>query len=342
MAKSAWRLLPFACMLWVGLSAYGQDVGTRVPEGSTGSSADQPASGADQPAPDTGADRTPEEPPPEKPKRPAPVNLHEWLFGPLSQEEDRDGPINTDRPTFTPANTVVPKGRLQFESGWTFNGQQASGTRSYVYDFPELAMRYGLVDRVEFRMFWEGQTYAQTQVGARGPWKSLNGPSDMEVGFKWQLFPGDEKRKWIPTTALITSIYAPTGGTSPYSSQTVEPYINLIYGWNVTKKLSLGGCTGYLGIREQGAPYQLSRSYNYQRYHQSIVAFYSITENTTLFYEWYILTFTNSANNLPLNYMDGGILYRFTPNIQVDIRAGFGLSGRPNDFFTGTGFSVRF
>jgi Putative MetA-pathway of phenol degradation len=341
MSQSASRLLTFASLLALGLSARGQTVGTRVPEGSGGSTADQPAPSTDRPAASSGV-RTPEEPAPEKPKKPPPENLHEWLLGPLSQEEDRDGPINTDRPTFTPANTVVPKGRLQFESGWTFNGQQASGARSYVYDFPELAMRYGLIDRVEFRMVWEGQTYSQNQARTRGPWTSLNGASDMEVGFKWQLFPGDEKRKWIPTTALITSIFAPTGGTSPYSSQTVEPYINLIYGWSLTKKLTLGGSTGYLGIREQGTPNQLLHSYNYERYQQSIVAFYSITEETTLFYEWYIWTFTNSSNNLPLNYMDGGILYRFTPNIQVDIRAGFGLSGRPNDFFTGTGFSVRF
>jgi hypothetical protein len=40
--------------------------------------------------------------------------------------------------------------------------------------------------------------------------------------------------------------------------------------------------------------------------------------------------------------MDGGIIYRLAPNIQVDIRAGFGLSGRPDDFFAGTGFSIRF
>jgi hypothetical protein len=38
----------------------------------------------------------------------------------------------------------------------------------------------------------------------------------------------------------------------------------------------------------------------------------------------------------------GRLTYRLTPNIQVDIRAGIGPSDRPNDFFTGTRFSVRF
>jgi hypothetical protein len=76
----------------------------------------------------------------------------------------------------------------------------------------------------------------------------------MEVGFKWQLFPGDEKRQWIPTTALITSIYAPTGGTSPYSSETVEPYLNLLYDWSLTKKLSLAGSIGYLESASRPSP----------------------------------------------------------------------------------------
>jgi hypothetical protein len=37
------------------------------------------------------------------------------------REDDPDGPINTDRPTFTPSKSEVPRGRLQFESGFTFN-----------------------------------------------------------------------------------------------------------------------------------------------------------------------------------------------------------------------------
>ncbi len=321
-------------MLAMGLTAQKvRPLRTRVPEDSGAAGVEQPTSGdAAKDAPPESESKTP----------PAPKSLLDRFRATLSQEEDPDGPINTDRPTFTPANTVVPRGRLQFESGWTFNGEKTSGTRSYVYDFPELAMRYGLMDRVEFRMFWLGQTYAQTRSRPQGPWKSINGPSDMEVGFKWQLFPGDEERKWIPTTALITSIIAPTGGTSPYSSQTVEPYINLIYGWSLTKKLTLSGCTGDLGIREQGLAYSLRRSDNFQRYNQSAVAFYSATERTTLFYEWYVLMSTNAPDNRPTHYMDGGVIYRLTTNMQVDIRAGFGLSGRPDDFFAGTGFSVRF
>jgi hypothetical protein len=197
-----------------------------------------------------------------------------------------------------------------------------------------------LMDRVEFRMFWLGPTFDEALARIRRPRRGLGGPSDMEVGVKWQLFAGDKDRKWIPTTALITSIIAPTGGNAPISSGTAEPYINLIYGWSLTDKLSLAGSTGYLGERQQpgaGVPGD-----NFQRFHQSVVAFQTVGKQTTLFYEWYMFMYTNAGDNRPLHYMDGGVLYRLTPNIQVDLRAGFGLSGRPDDFFTGAGLSFRF
>ncbi len=164
----------------------------------------------------------------------------------------------------------------------------------------------------------------------------------MEIGFKWQLLEGNKDAPWIPVTALITSIYAPTGGTSLFSSETVDPYINLIYAWSPTEKLTLGGSTGYLGRREHFAPRPARRSDSFERYHQSLVGFYSLAERTTLFSEWYILMPTESASNRPLNYMDAGLLYRLSPNMQLDVRIGLGLNGQPGELFTGAGFSVRF
>jgi hypothetical protein len=335
MAHARVRSIACVSILVVGSCAHAQETGSRVPTDATDSSIARPGKLADSLEPNQGDkdDHASDEPP---------QSLYDRFIGMFSQADDPDGSINTDRPTFTPANTVVPPGRLQIESGFTYNRLQSSTTISNVYDFPEVALRYGLMDRVEFRMFWQGQTYDQAQSRVGGPGRGIGGPNDTEVGIKWQLFAGDEDRKWIPTTALITSVIAPTGGTSLLSNQTAEPYINLIYGWSLTKKLTLAGSTGYLGIRQQPAPGSHLRTDNFQRFHQSIVAFYTIGERSTLFYEWYVFTYTNAVVNLPQHYMDGGVLYRLSPNIQVDLRAGFGMSGRPDDFFTGTGLSFRF
>jgi Putative MetA-pathway of phenol degradation len=335
MACSLVRRIACMSILVLCVCAEAQEVGSRVPAEAVNGGASQPAS----PVPvDQPQESAPDDSALDKP----PLDLLDRFRATFSQREDADGPINTDRPTFTPANTVVPPGRLQFESGFTFNRQQSTNTISNLYDFPELAMRYGLMDRVEFRMFWEGPTFAPTPSNLHRRGNRLGGSSDTEVGIKWQLFPGDKDRKWLPTTALITSAIAPTGGASPLSSGIVEPYINLIYGWNLTDKLTFAGSTGYLGMRQQSVPGSHLPADSFQRFHQSLVAFYTVGERTTLFYEWYIFMFIDSINNLPTHFMDGGLLYRLTPNIQVDVRAGFGLSGRPDDFFTGTGLSFRF
>jgi hypothetical protein len=334
MAHAVVRRLVWVFILVLGYSARGQTVGSSAPEGSGNDGANMPTSPA---VGEMGAAPAQSGNTPGSTER----RVLDWLWTSLSQEDDPDGPINTDRPTFTPANTVVPRGRLQFESGFTFNNEVTAATRSAAYDFPELAMRYGLTNRIEFRTYWLGQTWTQTQSRLGGPWRLGGGLSDMQVGFKWQLFAGDKERKWIPTTALITAIYAPTGGTSPLGSHTVEPHVNLIYGWSLTDKLTLAGSTGYLGIRQTdlgpGRPAD-----SFELFHQSLVAFFSATERTTLFYEWYVFTFTNAADNRPTHFMDGGLIYRLTTNMQLDLRAGFGLSGRPDDFFTGAGYSVRF
>jgi len=150
------------------------------------------------------------------------------------------------------------------------------------------------------------------------------------------------EEKWLPTTALITSIIVPTGGTSFYSSQTIEPDINLIDCWSLTEKLTLSGSTGLLGVRQQAAPRSGLRADSFERYHQSLVAFYSLTKWATLYHEWYVFTFTNAADNRPLHSMNSGVIDRFTPNSQFELRAGFGLAGRPDDFLTQAGFSIRF
>jgi hypothetical protein len=337
MAHILVRLLAGTLLLSVALPASAQEVGSRVPAEATDSQSSAPGSGSENStaeAPSSSSNTTAAD-------TPAPTFL-KWLRGPLSQKEDPDGPINTDRPTFTPANTVVPPGRLQIESGFTYNRVRNPGVSDNLFDAPELACRYGLMNRVEFRTFWLGPTEDDSSTRTPLRRRGLGGPSDLEIGFKWQLFAGDKERPWIPTTALITSVIAPTGGGSQLSSGVAEPYINLIYGWSLSEKLTLAGSTGYLGQRLQADPTLRLPADSYQRFHQSLVAFYTVGERSTLFYEWYAFMYTNASDNRPVHYMDGGLLYRLSPNIQLDVRAGFGLSGRPDDFFTGTGLSFRF
>ena len=79
-----------------------------------------------------------------------------------------------------------------------------------------------------------------------------------------------------------------------------EPYINLIYGWSLAEKLILAGSTGYLGLRQQPDLAHTWLPTTISGYHQSLVAFYTVGKQTTLFYEWYAIMYTNALSNLPL------------------------------------------
>ena len=83
--------------------------------------------------------------------------------------------------------------------------------------------------------------------------------------------------KWLPynRTDHLRLLAAATGGTSPYSSETVEPYLNLLYGWTPTEKLTIAAARAISAAASGFAP---RRRGTFERYHQSLLAFYSVAE----------------------------------------------------------------
>ena len=110
----------------------------------------------------------------------------------------------------------------------------------------------------------------------------------------------------------------------------------------MTDRFTLVGSTGLTTAFDRGTAALAPIGDAYEQYSQSLIGFFSATDKLTLWYEWYVLARTNSATKLPQHFMDGGLLYLLTPNIQLDLRAGFGLNDSSTDFFTGAGLSFRF
>jgi hypothetical protein len=55
-----------------------------------------------------------------------------------------------------------------------------------------------------------------------------------------------------------------------------------------------------------------------------------------------VLAPCSADTNHTEHYFNGGFSLRLTNDIQWDFRAGVGLNDAADDFFTGTGLSVRF
>ena len=124
-------------------------------------------------------------------------------------------------------------------------------------------------------------------------------------------------------------------------SETVDPYINLIYGWTPTKKLTICGSTGYLGRREHfdfgpldaatassDSTNRSSRSLGGRTNHAFLRVVY--------------LDAAAPAINRALELHGRGLLYQLTPNMQLDLRAGSVSMAILASSSPELGFSVRF
>ncbi len=239
---------------------------------------------------------------------------------------DLDEPLVTDRPDFTEASSTVGKGVAQLEIGYTFTSDDSGGTKTRSHSFPEPLLRYGILqDWLELRVAWnynEEQTNGVTASGA----------DDLYLGFKIGLTP---QQGVLPEMALIPQMTTPTGAGA-FTANEVLPGANLIYGWEINDFLSTAGSTQFNRSIDDGT------GNAYTEWAQSWTVAYTITDEFGAYTEWFAL-FPHSADTArPEHYFNGGFTYLLSDDVQWDIRAGKGLNGAADDYFVGTGVSLRY
>lgn len=267
-----------------------------------------------------------------------------------ANKEDKPHEITTDRPDYTEASTTVGKGRVQLETGYTFTTDRQAGSRLSAHSYPEALLRIGvLAEWFELRL---GQNFASERLTLPdGNIETVRGAEDLNVGTKLAL---TEQRHYLPEMALVLQATAPTG-LRDFSAQSWLPGCNWLYGWEIVEDaLAVGGSTqmnrgrgvqllpvvnnaGLITDTVEGTHYFLELA-------QSITVNYTLTAKLGAYTEWFAF-FPHSSLDPSVgteHYLNGGFTYKFTPNIQFDIRAGVGLSRRSDDFFVGTGCSFRY
>ena len=264
-------------------------------------------------------------------------NWREIVRGQHPDADDADEePIETDRPDFTETSSSVGRGRLQVESGYLYVHDRSAGVTSDQHFLPESLLRYGLSDKVELRLEWEGYLFSRQSDHSKGLNWTEDGGTDLVVGFKTEL---TKQRKWIPEAAMITTLAVPTGrdvsmpGSPIFTSDQVDPVVNLCYSWKLSEKVVFGGSTGVWWTAEGGD--------HFIRAHQSLMTDVSITDRLKVFCEWFAFSYSGSVDHRPEHYFQAGPMYLVTPNIQLDWHTGFGITEAADDLFTGVGFSFR-
>jgi len=253
--------------------------------------------------------------------------LFRWGCAPnVTGGPKRDEPIVTDRPDFTEASVTVGVGVVQLESGYTQFFDSGIGGSVRTHSLPEALFRIGFYDDwLEFRI---AQNFVQedTALGSNG------GADDLYLGFKLALTP---QAGILPEMALVPQMTVPSGDPF-FSAGEVRPGVNWLYGWDINEFLACGGSTQY----NRRVDDVTGRAYT--EWAQSFTINYTLTEKLGAYTEYFALLPHSADTALAQHYLDGGLTYKQTDNIQWDVRGGVGLSDNAADYFVGVGLSMRF
>lgn len=271
----------------------------------------------------------------DKPKEP-PKTLFEWAIGPdvkKDDEEPKEDVIVTDRPDFTEASVTVGLGRWQLEGGYTYYRDRTGASQTITQTYPEALLRIGvLAEWFELRL---GETYVHsptTEFGHRT--EHATGWSDLYVGAKVAL---TEQKAYLPETAVILQATVPTGAREVTANR-ILPGVNFLFGWDIIQDcLSFGGASQVNGAVDD-------EQHTHMVFSQSLTIGYTLTKKWGAYTEWFAF-FPASAIAPDVraeHYVNGGLTYKVTPDFQLDVRVGKGLTANSQDFFVGAGFAVRY
>lgn len=220
--------------------------------------------------------------------------------------------IATDRPGFSDGSNVVPKGKLQMESGF-FRTQVGSSVTTSLGDG---LFRYGLSQKYELRLIGISYGFAP---GVR-QWL------DPSIGFKSRIIQTDKRE-----VTLIGQTTVPIG-QGPLRSNEWNPTIK------VAASTALGADTlgGNLVFARLGSGddqfVQSALSLNLTR---------SITSSTSLTGEVWAVD-KISRNGPMAGYFSLAVVHLLDRSHQLDLRLGSGLNQSRDGWFLQGGYSVRF
>lgn len=271
--------------------------------------------------------------------------LLQWSYGTsFGGGPNLDEPLVTDRPDFTEASSTVGRGVAQLEFGYTYFHDAGEGESTTAHSIGEPLLRYGIgYDWLEFRIAVNYlQEVSRSEDGSR---LSDGAVSDLYLGVKIGLTP---QEGILPEMALVPQMLVPTGG-EPLAGleeplpelarppkDRVLPGLNWLYGWDLSERWSLGGSTLF------SLDVDPATNRCYTLFAQSMALGFSVTERLSGYVEWYALMPSGAEQVKPEYYINGGPVYLVTNNLQLDFRAGVGLNEAAQDYFLGTGASVRF
>lgn len=254
-----------------------------------------------------------------------------WLlFGSDDAAGAEAGELETDRDSFTPATTVVERGRFLAETSYSYvDGRGGRQTHS----FPELLTRTGLTENIEFRLGWNYEIGSGGSVSGAGSLPEVEDAAEDEqagsllYGLKASL---TDQRKWLPQSAFIAQANTPTSGPDPATQMT----LGYVLGWTLPNEWVLDSALRY-GLNSEAEDH-------FNTWAPSVVLKVPVHERWNAHVE-YFGTFTqNREEERAAQYASPGIHYLISPDCEIGVRVGWGLTRDSAEFFSNVGLGARF
>ncbi|WP_169977641.1 transporter [Tautonia rosea] len=243
-----------------------------------------------------------------------------------SIEEENLDFIETDRNSLTGAPLVTGRGVGIMEVAYSYLNFPSEGVK---HSFPESLFRFGISRRIELRVGWNYETgnpeeFEEGNIAARF---GVNAETQIYYGTKIQLTAQEGLR---PRSALLLQGHTPTGG--PTTATQIRA--GLISGWELPNDWTFDWAVRFAPDGEEGDGYEL--------WIPSAVIKFPFAENRFFTHlEFFGLYSANKEQNISSNFLDTGLHYLITPDLEIGTIIGMQLQENPG-YFVNVGLGFRF
>lgn len=153
-----------------------------------------------------------------------------FVFCPSCLYAQGEADFTADRPGATTGTDVLPKDRVQWETGVGLEHSNIEFPSTTTWTINTSLLRYGISDYAELRLQADGLYTSSDE-------DSFGGLANILIGSKLHLFDG---WKAIPEMSLLANIMIPGGKNSNYLPENIGGQLGLLFQNNLSSKLSLG------------------------------------------------------------------------------------------------------
>jgi len=260
------------------------------------------------------------------------------IYGPFNPVPDAQlGALTTDRPGKSSTPITVPAGHVQIEADlFNYSYTDADGATTEQWSTPNVLVKYGLSDRVDFEVGVSGVNHYQYQDHGTGQTITADGIGDTWVGAKFNVLgnnPSDSPKN--QAFAIIPMIKIPTAARG-LGNHLVEATVALPYQFSLPDNWSLV-VENADGLRANHSGSGYDGDYQAMVNVSHTLIFDSLTAQAEYFYD--IATDPAIGNQMSF---DPAVQWAVTPGLALDVGDYIGLNSRTPGENPYVGISTRF